>query len=154
MLAVRVTAADGYSAGRSYSIPAAPGEPVAITVERLDDGEVSPYLPGEVQVGDELELRGPIGGYFVWDADHDRGPLMLLAGGSGIAPLPSILRQRGHSGSMGPTRLVYSSRALPDVIYPGGLDRCDRGVEGVYTLTRPQPPGWSRHARPAAAAPL
>ncbi len=151
-LDVRLTAEDGYSAERSYSIASAPGEPVAITVERLEDGEVSPYLTGELQVGDELELRGPIGGYFVWDADHDRGPLMLLAGGSGIAPLRSILRQREHSGSMVPTRLVYSSRSLPDVIYRGELDRCDGGVEVIYTLTRQQPPGWSGHAGRVDAA--
>src|ERR1700756_4346161 len=115
-LDVRLTAEDGYQAERSYSIASAPGEPVAITVERLDDGEVSPYLTEELRAGDELELRGPIGGYFVWDAG-DGGPLMLLAGGSGIVPLRSILRHRERIGSRVPARLLYSSRTLDDVIY-------------------------------------
>ncbi len=150
-LDVRLTAEDGYKAERSYSISSAPGEPVAITVERLEDGEVSPYLTEELQVGDDLELRGPIGGYFVWDADQDGGPLMLLAGGSGIAPFRSILRQRERSGSTVPTRLLYSSRSLPDVIYHGELDRCG-GVEVTYTLTRQQPPGWTGHVGRVDAA--
>src|SRR6516165_7539230 len=97
-LDVRLTADDGYSAERSYSIASAPGEPLAITVERLDDGEVSPYLAGELRAGDELELRGPIGGYFVWEPG-DGGPLMLLAGGSGVVPLRSMLRHRLSAGS-------------------------------------------------------
>jgi ferredoxin-NADP reductase len=145
-LDVRLTAEDGYAAERSYSIASAPGEPVAITVERLEDGEVSPYLTEELQVGDELELRGPVGGYFVWDADHDHGPLLLLAGGSGVVPLRSILRERARSGSTVPARLLYSSRSLPDVIYRDELDRCDGGVEVIYTLTRQQPPGWTGHS--------
>src|ERR1700722_4406468 len=90
-LDVRLTAEDGYRAERSYSIAAAPGEPVAITVMRLDDGEVSPYLTEELRAGDELELRGPIGGYFVWE-DSDGGPLLLLAGGAGVVPPPALLR--------------------------------------------------------------
>ncbi|HMH91552.1 MAG TPA: FAD-binding oxidoreductase, partial [Streptosporangiaceae bacterium] len=113
-LDVRLTAEDGYVAERSYSIASAPGEPVAITVERLDDGEVSPYLTDELRAGDELELRGPIGGYFVW-GPGDGGPLLLLAGGSGIVPLRAILRHRERTGSAVPVRLLYSSRSLDDV---------------------------------------
>src|SRR5258707_4525125 len=115
-LDVRLTAEDGYGAERSYSIASAPGEPVAITVERLDDGEVSPYLTEELRGGDALELRGPVGGYFVWDAP-DGGPLLLVAGGSGIAPLRAMLRHRARSRSKVPARLLYSSRTLEDVIY-------------------------------------
>ena len=95
---VRLTAEDGYTAEREYSIASAPGEPPAITVERLEGGEVSPYLTGELRAGDELELRGPVGGYFVWEPG-DGGPLLLLAGGSGIVPLRSILRHRHRTGS-------------------------------------------------------
>jgi ferredoxin-NADP reductase len=145
-LDVRLTAEDGYVAERSYSIASAPGEPVAITVERLDDGEVSPYLTDELRAGDELELRGPIGGYFVW-APEDGGPLLLLAGGSGIVPLRAILRHRERSGSDVPVRLLYSSRSLDEVIYQGELRRPAAGVEVIQTLTRHQPPGWSGYAR-------
>src|SRR5215475_12560487 len=106
-LDVRLTAEDGYRAERSYSIASAPGERLAITVERLDDGEVSPYLTEELQVGDELELRGPIGGYFVWEPS-DGSPLVLLAGGSGVVPLRCILRHRLRTGSDVPARLLYS----------------------------------------------
>jgi ferredoxin-NADP reductase len=151
-LDVRLTAEDGYTAERSYSIASAPGEPLAITVERLDDGEVSPYLTGELRVGDELELRGPIGGYFVWDAGRPDGPLLLLAGGSGIAPLRSILRYRELSGSATPVRLLYSARSLPDVIYRDELDRHHDGVQVTYTLTRSQPAGWTGHAGRVDAA--
>ena len=143
-LDVRLTAEDGYRAERSYSIASAPGEPVAITVERLEDGEVSPYLTEELRVGDDLELRGPIGGYFVWESG-DRSPLMLLAGGSGVVPLRAILRHRRRGGSAVPTRLLYSSRTLPDVIYRDELDQYHDGVEVIYTLTRGQPPGWTGH---------
>jgi ferredoxin-NADP reductase len=129
-LDVRLTAEDGYRAERSYSIASAPGEPVAITVERLDDGEVSPYLTEELRAGDELELRGPIGGYFVWDAD-DGGPLMLLAGGSGVVPLRSILRHRERIGSRVPARLLYSSRTLADVIYHSELSHYASGTGRV-----------------------
>jgi len=164
-LDVRLTAEDGYRAERSYSIASAPGEPVAITVERLDDGEVSPYLTEELRPGDDLELRGPIGGYFVWDAG-DGGPLLLLAGGSGVVPLRAILRHRERSGSHVPVRLLYSSRTLPDVIYHSELSSYANGIEVIYTLTRQQPPGWTGHAGrvdtallgdvawPAGAAPL
>ncbi len=164
-LDVRLTAEDGYIAERSYSIASAPGEPLAITVERLEDGEVSPYLTEELRTGDELELRGPIGGYFVWE-HGDGSPLMLLAGGSGIVPLRSILRHRSRTGSAVPACLLYSSRTLPDVIYRAELDQHHDGVQVTYTLTRSQPPGWTGHmgrvdtallgqvAWPAAAGPL
>ena len=137
-LDVRLTAEDGYTAEREYSIASAPSEPVAITVERLDDGEVSPYLTGELRPGDLLELRGPVGGYFVWEPGDD-GPLMLLAGGSGIVPLRSILRHRLRTGSSVPTRLLYSSRRWEDVIYREELGQDHDGVQVGYTLTRGQP---------------
>ena len=143
-LDVRLTAEDGYRAERSYSIASAPGERLAITVERLDDGEVSPYLTEDLQVGDELELRGPIGGYFVWEPGDD-SPLTLLAGGSGVVPLRSILRYRLRTGSAVPARLLYSARALPDVIYRDELGQHQDGVQVSYTLTRSQPPGWTGH---------
>src|SRR5246127_2939128 len=114
-LDVRLTAEDGYQAERSYSIASAPGEPLAITVERLDDGEVSPYLTEEMRAGDQLEVRGPIGGYFVWDPvlSYASAPLLLMAGGSGVVPLRSILRERARAGSSVPVRLLYSVRSLP-----------------------------------------
>ena len=152
-LDVRLTAEDGYRAERSYSIATAPGEPVAITVERLDDGEVSPYLTEELRDGDALELRGPIGGYFVWNAT-DVGPLLLVAGGSGIVPLRAILRHRQRSGSDVPVRLLYSSRSPGDVIYRSELDAPSAGVEVVQTLTREQPDGWTGYARRVDAAML
>jgi ferredoxin-NADP reductase len=139
---VRLTAEDGYRAERAYSIASAPGEPVAITVERLDDGEVSPYLVDELREGDELELRGPIGGYFVWGPENG-GPLLLVAGGSGVVPLRAMLRHRHRTGSEIPARLLYSSRSLDDVIYRSELD----ASEVVYTLTRESPPGWTGYAR-------
>jgi len=144
-LDVRLTAEDGYVAERSYSIASAPGEPVAITVERLEDGEVSPYLTEEVRPGDDFEIRGPIGGYFVWPWDDADRPLLLLAGGSGVVPFRSILRHRTRTGSTPPTRLLYSARSLADVIYRAELDEAGDGVEVIYTLTRQQPPGWSGH---------
>jgi ferredoxin-NADP reductase len=145
-LDVRLTAEDGYRAEREYSIASAPGEPVAITVERLDDGEVSPYLTEELRAGDALELRGPIGGYFVWGPENG-GPLLLVAGGSGVVPLRAILRHRLRSGSDVPACLLYSSRSLDDVIYRAELDGLMDGVEVVHTLTRAQPPGWTGHSR-------
>jgi ferredoxin-NADP reductase len=147
-LDVRLTADDGYRAERSYSIASAPGEPVAITVERLDDGEVSPYLTQDVQPGDEIELRGPIGGYFVWDGGAaDSAPLLLLAGGSGVVPLRAMLRQRKRTGSSVPARLLYSARSLTEVIYRSELSQEPDGVQVIYTLTRQQPPGWTGYAR-------
>ncbi len=151
-LDVRLTAEDGYTAERSYSIASAPGEPVAITVERLADGEVSPYLTEELRPGDQLALRGPIGGYFVWDAGDD-SPLLLIAGGSGIVPLRSILRHRERSGAAGAARLLYSARSLAELIYRAELDRYgDGGVTVRYALTRQQPPGWTGHAGRVDAA--
>jgi ferredoxin-NADP reductase len=144
-LDVRLTAEDGYVAERSYSIASAPGEPVAITVERLDDGEVSPYLTEELRPGDDIEIRGPIGGYFVWPWHQDDSPLLLLAGGSGVVPFRSILRHRAQIGSATPARLLLSARSLPDVIYRTELDAPMDGVEIIYTLTRDQPPGWTGH---------
>src|SRR6266487_3154947 len=108
---IRLTADDGYQAERAYSIASAPGEPLAITVERLDDGEVSPYLTEELRPGDSLEVRGPIGGYFVWEPGSG-GPLLLAAGGSGVVPLRAILRERRLAGSPVPVRLLYSSQSL------------------------------------------
>jgi ferredoxin-NADP reductase len=141
-LDVRLTAEDGYQARREYSIASAPGEPVAITVERLDDGEVSTYLTEELRVGDELELRGPVGGYFVWDS-ADGGPLLLVAGGSGIVPLRAILRHRHKNSSAVPVRLLYSARTQADLIYATELSQYDSAVTVICTLTREQPPGWA-----------
>ena len=151
-LDIRLTADDGYRAERSYSIASAPGEPVAITVERLDDGEGSPYLTQDVQPGDEIEIRGPIGGYFVWDPPADMGPLLLLAGGSGVVPLRAMLRHRSRVGSSAPVRLFYSVRSLPEVIYRPELSAEPDGVQVIYTLTRQQPPGWTGYARRADPA--
>ena len=148
---VRLTAPDGYQAERSYSIASAPedGDQVALTVERIEDGEVSPYLDDELAEGDQLELRGPIGGYFVWSTEMG-GPLLLVAGGSGICPLMAMLRHRAARQSHVPTRLLYSSRSLDDVIYRKELDslagRAD-GLEVFHTLTRSQPAGWSGYSR-------
>jgi ferredoxin-NADP reductase len=144
---VRLTAADGYQAERSYSIASPPEEQarVTLTVERLDDGEVSPYLTEELRVGDQLELLGPIGGHFVWEAALG-GPLLLVAGGSGIVHLMAMLRHWAAAGSTVPTRLLYSSRSYADIIYRAELDRLVRnstGLEVVHTLTRVQPPGWT-----------
>jgi ferredoxin-NADP reductase len=143
-LDVRLTAEDGYQAERSYSIASAPGEPLAITVERLEDGEVSPYLVDEARDGDRFEVRGPIGGYFVWDGDEPE-PVLLVGGGSGVVPLAAIARQRARVGSQAPMKLLYSSRSWEDVIYRDELDRL--GIEVVHTLTREQPPGWQGYAR-------
>jgi ferredoxin-NADP reductase len=148
---VRLTAADGYQAQRSYSIASPPeaGERVTLTVERIDDGEVSPFLAGELRAGDRIELRGPIGGYFVWDIAQG-GPVLLVAGGSGICPLMAMLRHRTAQRSAIPMRLLYSSRSLEDVIYREELDRLGdarTGLEVVHTLTRAQPAGWSGFSR-------
>jgi len=148
---VRLTADDGYQVERSYSIASPPEEDhrVTLTVEQLDDGEVSPYLAGELRVGDKLELRGPIGGYFVWEAQLG-GPLLLIAGGSGIVPLMAMLRHRAAVGSTIPTRLLYSSRTFEEVIYRDELDRLVKSttmLEVVHTLTRAQPPAWTGYHR-------
>ena len=142
-LDVRLTAEDGYQAERSYSIASAPGEPLAITVERLEDGEVSPYLVDDASEGDQFEVRGPIGGYFVWQ--DDGRPVLLVGGGSGVVPLMSMIRS--SSGST-PIRLLYSSRTFQDIIYREELERrANGGVEVFHTLTREQPEGWSGYAR-------
>ena len=145
-LDVRLTADDGYQAERAYSIAAAPGEPLALTVERLDDGEVSPYLTQDARPGDEFEVRGPVGGYFVWEPAFG-GPLLLAAGGSGVVPLRAILRHRARTGSAVPVRLLYSSRSWQDVIYSSELDFPPEGVQVIHTLTRSQPPAWTGYAR-------
>jgi len=146
---VRLTAEDGYQAQRSYSIASAPeDERLLLTVERLADGEVSPYLVDELRPGDRLELRGPIGGYFVWEAAFG-GPLLLLAGGSGVVPLRCMLRHRAATRSAAPVRLLYSSRRLSEVIYRDELERfaAGDGVDVRFTLTREQPEGWAGYAR-------
>jgi ferredoxin-NADP reductase len=143
-LDVRLTAEDGYQAQRSYSIASAPAGPLEITVERLDDGEVSPYLVDDVQDGDVFEVRGPIGGYFVWDGDEPE-PVLLVAGGSGIVPLMAMARHRAGVGSTAPMLLLYSSRTWDDVIYRDELESL--GIEVVHTLTREQPPGWTGYTR-------
>ena len=147
---VRLTADDGYQAQRSYSIASAPEDRrLALTVERLDDGEVSPYLVGELRVGDQVELRGPIGGYFVWEAGDER-PLLLIAGGSGIVPLMAMLRHRESAGSKTPARLLYSSRTAEDIIYKAELERLSAGdpdLKVAHTLTRGHPPGWAGYTR-------
>jgi ferredoxin-NADP reductase len=141
---VRLTAEDGYQAQRSYSIASAPGDDhLVLTVERLEDGEVSPYLVDELRPGDELELRGPIGGYFVWVQELG-GPLVLIAGGSGIVPLRSMLRHWSMTGHGVPARLVYSSRRLSEVIYRKELvGYADHdGVDVRFVLTREWPEDW------------
>jgi ferredoxin-NADP reductase len=148
---VRLTAEDGYQAERSYSIASPPevAPRVTLTVEQLDNGEVSPYLTDELRVGDKLELRGPIGGYFVWDTSMG-GPLLLVAGGSGIVPLMAMIRHRAAVGSTVPTRLLFSSRSYEDLIYREELDSLVKSatlLEVMYTLTRKQPPGWKGYHR-------
>jgi ferredoxin-NADP reductase len=144
---VRLTADDGYQAERSYSIASAPeDDQLVLTVERLDDGEVSPYLTQELRVGDELELRGPIGGYFVWDAALG-GPLLLVAGGSGVVPLRAILRHWAAHDQTVPARLLYSSRSLGEAIYRQELAELGArpGVDIHFTLTREWPDDWQGH---------
>ena len=148
---LRLVAPDGYQAQRSYSVASPPvkvGE-VDLTVERLEDGEVSSYLHGTVVVGDRLEVRGPIGGYFVWQPEMG-GPLLLVAGGSGIVPLMAMLRQRRAAGSKVPATLLYSSQSPERVIYRDELEALARGTGGVsvvQTFTRTTPPGWKGHTR-------
>jgi ferredoxin-NADP reductase len=153
---VRLTAEDGYQAERSYSIASPPEETrLSLTVEELKDGEVSPYLSEVLHAGDTLELRGPIGGYFVWDIPAG-GPLLLVGGGSGIVPLMAMLRHRSASLATGvarhrlPARLLYSSRSWDEVIYRDELARLaenDPSLEVTHTLTREQPKGWSGFRR-------
>ena len=144
---VRLTAEDGYQAERSYSIASAPeDEHLVLTVERLDDGEVSPYLTDVLKPSDELELRGPIGGYFVWEEAYG-GPLLMIAGGSGVVPFRAMLRHWAAGKRTIPVRLLYSSRSLTDVIYREELRQCDAqdGVEVTLTLTREWPDDWQGH---------
>ena len=145
---VRLTAEDDYQAQRSYSIASAPdGTRLELTVERLEDGEVSPYLTDVLQPGDQIELRGPVGGYFVWEPAQG-GPLMLVAGGSGIVPLMAMIRLRAAAGSDVETRLLFSSRSWDDIIYREELERMNGdGLTVVHTLTRSQPPGWAGYSR-------
>ncbi len=148
---VRLSAPDGYQTQRSYSIASEPersGE-IDLTVERLEDGEVSTYIHDVLTPGDQIEVRGPIGGYFVWEASQG-GPLLLIGGGSGIVPLMAMIRHRAAAGSHVPTRLLYSSRTPEDVIYAEELERLNAardGLEVFYTFTRAQPPGWTGYAR-------
>ena len=148
---IRLTAEDGYQTQRSYSSASEPereGE-VDITVERIDDGEVSTYLHDVVIVGDRIEVRGPIGGYFVWEAGMS-DPLLLIAGGSGIVPLMSMIRHRAALRASNPTALLYSSRGLEDVIYHDELDLLSESVGGpkiFHTLTRSRPADWKGYAR-------
>ncbi|HVX30702.1 MAG TPA: ferredoxin reductase [Nitrolancea sp.] len=154
---VHLTAEDGYQAVRSYSIASAPADDhLMLTIERLEDGEVSPYLVDDVAPGDSLELLGPIGGYFIWDAEM-RDPLLLIAGGSGVVPLRAMARQRALTKSDVPTRFLYSARTADALIYRSELDNLaasDVRFELTYTLTRAQPPGWTGYARRVDAAML
>ena len=148
---LRLTAEDGYSVERSYSIASEPeaGSRVEITVERIEDGEVSPFLHDVVAPGDGLEVRGPIGGYFVWDAPLG-GPLLLIAGGSGIVPLMAMLRHRARAKPAIPAILLDSVRRPEDVIYADELARLASASDGlrvVHTFTRGAPPGWTGYAR-------
>jgi ferredoxin-NADP reductase len=148
---VRLTALDGYQAQRSYSIASPPSRSGAVdlTIERIADGEVSPYFHDVVQVGDQVEVRGPIGGYFVWEPALG-GPLLLVAGGSGVVPLMAMLRERASADSKPPAVLLSSSRTFEDVIYRdelASLAAADQGLRVIQTLTRSQPPGWTGYSR-------
>jgi ferredoxin-NADP reductase len=148
---VRLTAEDGYQTQRSYSIASPPTRTgvVDLTVERIADGEVSPYFHDVVVPGDQVEVRGPIGGYFVWEPDYG-GPLLLIAGGSGVVPLMAMLRERAAARADIPTTLLASWRTIDDVIYRAELDALDAAGDGLrvlHTLTRAQPPGWDGYAR-------
>jgi ferredoxin-NADP reductase len=148
---IRLTADKGYQAQRSYSIasPAGCAPHVELTIERISDGEVSPFLTEELRAGDTIELRGPIGGYFTWDPAIS-SPLMLIAGGSGVVPLMSMLRTRYQVGGKIPARLLYSSRSAEDIIYRDELDELAANRDGFYlvhTLTRGAPAGWEGQTR-------
>ena len=139
---LRLTAEDGYQAQRSYSISSAPGDDdITITVVRIDDGEVSPFLTDELRTGDEIEVRGPIGGYFVW-TEQLEGPLLLIAGGSGVAPLRAMLRHHTSTNTVAPVRLLYSARSLDDVLFRAELEG---SPNARFALSRSWPDGWSGH---------
>ena len=155
---VRLTGPDGYRTERSYSVASEPERvgQIELTVERIADGEVSPYLHDIVVPGDRLEVRGPVGGYFVWNVTTG-GPLMLVAGGSGVVPLMAMLRHRAAQKSTIPARLLYSSRTGDDVIYRSELDqlaRSDRSLEVLFNFTRQAPSGWTGYKRRIDAAML
>jgi ferredoxin-NADP reductase len=148
---VRLTAPDGYQAQRSYSIASPPSRAGAVdlTIEKIADGEVSPYFHDVLEVGDRVEVRGPIGGYFVWEPALG-GPLLLVAGGSGVVPLMAMLRERASVDARPPAVLLHSSRTYDDVIYRdelAALDSGDAGLRVIQTLTRSQPPGWAGYDR-------
>lgn len=149
-LDVRLTAPDGYQAARSYSIGSPPEDDrLEITVELFEDGEVSPYLVEIAEPGDQIEILGPIGGHFVWTT-HQGGPLLLIAGGSGVVPLMAMIRHRAHAGDDVPTRLLFSARSHQDIIYRQELENLsgqDAALDVTYTLTRRQPTGWTGYAR-------
>jgi len=148
---IRLTAEDGYQAQRSYSIASEPereGE-IDLTVERINDGEVSTYMHDVLIPGDLIEVRGPIGGYFVWEASMAE-PLLLIAGGSGVVPLMSMIRHHAAVGAQNPTALLYSSRSFEDIIYYQELEKlsaANGGFQIFHALTRSQPPGWKGYAR-------
>lgn len=148
---LRLTTDDGYQAERSYSIASPSGRLplIEITVERIADGEVSPFLTEQLSLGDTIELRGPVGGYFTWRADNP-APLMLIAGGSGIVPLMSMLRTRARAANRPPARLLYSSRNFEEIVYRGeleGLVAAQDGLSVEHTLTRGAPANWNGEAR-------
>jgi ferredoxin-NADP reductase len=155
---VRLTAPDGYQTERSYSIASPPEQvgKIQLTVERIEDGEVSPYLHDVLVTGDQIEVRGPIGGYFVWEVGLG-GPLLLIGGGSGVVPLMAMLRHRAAQHATMPARILYSSRTADDVIYRDELEALaagDRGFEVFFTFTRQAPPGWAGYRRRIDAAML
>ena len=151
---VRLTAEDGYTAQRSYSVASAPaGSQVELTVQRVADGEVSPYLADALEVGDQIELRGPVGGWFVWRAE-DTAPVLLVAGGSGVVPLMAMLRVRRAAGSRAPFRLVYSIRTPEDRYYQPELRHDDPGVDVTYLYTRKAAPDGARPPGRISAADL
>jgi ferredoxin-NADP reductase len=166
---IRLTADDGYQAQRSYSIATpAEGEQVVITVELIEEGEISPFLIGELRVGDRIEIRGPIGGYFVWEPSRG-GPLQLIGAGSGVAPLMAMLRARVRDGSEIPVRYLGSARSHEDLIYRSEMESISskrQGVAILHTLTRSHPPDWAgltgrvdrdmltQHVWPADTSPL
>ncbi len=148
---IRLTAEDGYQVERSYSIASEPERQgvVDLTIEKIEDGEVSPYMHDVVMVGDQVEMRGPIGGYFVWEA-NTREPLLLIGGGSGVVPLMAMIRHRAATKSSVPTRLLYSSRGLDEIIYYDELEKLRAQMDGLevfHTLTRSHPADWKGFTR-------